>query len=159
MIVDIYTETTWKGPRRQTGLLAYIIVIRYGSGHEDYTQKRLMKMKDASMQEAELLCLAVALRDAAKMNRITAGTDLNVISSNPWVKNMAEANLQSWKEKDFKNCKGEDIKYKDWWKAIAEIMDQKKVHFVQEHEVGSGLDRYQPWLREQLDKNKQAAAG
>ena len=157
MTVDIYTETTWKGPRRKTGLMAYIVVIRYGSGHEDYTKKRLLRIEDATMQEAELFILALALGAAAGSRRIPAGTDLNVISSNPWVKNMAESNLKTWVANNFKNAKGEDVKHKDWWQAVARVMEGRNVHFIEEHENGSGFDRYQPWLRDQLEKTKAEA--
>ena len=157
MTVDIYTETTWKGPRRKTGLMAYIIVIRYGSGHEDYTEKCLKRYKNATMQEAELFILALALGVAADSKRIPEGTDLNVISSNPWVKNMAESNLKTWVANNFKNAKGKDVKHKDWWKAVARVMEGRNVHFIEEHENGSGIDRYQPWLRDQLDKTEAAA--
>jgi len=158
MTVDIYTETTWKGPRRKTGLMAYIVVIRYGQGTEDFTKKRLLRMEDATMQEAELFILALALGAASSSNRIPAGTDLNVISSNPWVKNMAESNLRTWIDNNFKNAKGEDVKHKDWWKVVAKVMEERNVHFIEERENGSGFDRYQPWLRDQLEKS-QAAAG
>lgn len=156
MTVDIYTETTFKSPRRQTGILAYIIVIRYGSGHEDYTEKRMMQMRGATMQEAELLVTAMAVVKAAGMARLAAEKEFNIISSNPWVGKMAEANLKKWQENGYKNAKGEDIKHKDWWEAIAKTKDSRALRFAQEHEKGSGFDGYQAWLKEQLEKSKVA---
>ena len=156
MTVDIYTETTFKSPRRQTGILAYIIVIRYGSGHEDYTEKRMMQMRGATMQEAELLITAMAVVKAAGMARLAAEKEFNIISSNPWVGKMAEANLKKWQENGYKNAKGEDIKHKDWWEAIAKTKESRVLRFAQEHEKGSGFDGYQTWLKEQLEKSKVA---
>lgn len=156
MIVDIYTETTFKSPRRQTGILAYIIVIRYGSGHEDYTEKRMMQMRDATMQEAELLVTAMAVARAAGMARLAGEKEFNIISSNPWVGKMSDANLSRWQENGYKNAKGEDIKHKDWWEALAKTKESRILRFSEEHEKGSGIDGYQTWLKEQLEKTKVA---
>lgn len=156
MTVDIYTETTFKSPRRQTGIIAYIIVARYGSGHEDFTEKRMMQMRDSTMQEAELLVAAMAVARAASMARIAGAKELNIISSNPWVGQMAQANLGKWQENGYKNAKGEDIKYKDWWQAISKVKESRILNFTKEHDKGSGLDGYQTWLKEQLEKSKVA---
>ena len=156
MMVDIYTETTFKNPRRQTGILAYIIVIRYGSGHEDFTEKRMMQMKDSTMQEAELLVTAMAISKAAGMARLAAEKEFNIISSNHWVGKMTESNLGKWLENGFKNAKGEEIKHRNWWEAIAKVKESRILRFSAEHEKGSGIDGYQTWLKEQLEKSKNA---
>lgn len=150
MTVDIYTETTWKSPRRQTGLAAYIIVVRY-NGHEDFTEKKLCQMKEATMQEAELFITALALGKAVGMARIAEQKQINIISSNKWVGSMA-ANLPNWQKNGWKNAKGEDVKHKEWWEVIAKVSGKKDLIWIPEHEQGSGVDGYQKWLRDQLEK-------
>lgn len=156
MIVDIYTETTFKSPRRQTGIMAYIIVVRYGSGHEDFTEKRMMLMPDSTMQEAELLVTAMAVARAAGMARIAGAKEFNIISSNPWVGQMAQANLGKWQANGYKSSKGDEVKHKDWWQTIAKVKENRNLQFVREHEKGSGIDGYQTWLKEQLERSKVA---
>lgn len=150
MTVDIYTETTWKGPRRQTGILAYIIVVRY-EGHEDYTDKRMVRLKNAGMQEAELLAAAMAIDKASRMPRLAGCRQYNVISSNHWVENMSKS-IPKWQENGWKNAKGEDVKYSDWWQTIAKVQKDRTINWTSEHEPGSGLDGYQRWLREQIER-------
>ena len=151
MTVDIYTETTFKSPRRQTGIIAYIIVARYGSGHEDFTEKRMMQMRDSTMQEAELFITALALGKAVGMARIAEQKQINIISSNKWVGSMA-ANLPNWQKNGWKNAKGEYVKHKEWWEVIAKVSDKKDLIWIPEHEQGFGVDGYQKWLKDQLER-------
>lgn len=145
MICDIYVETTYKGPRRQTGLLAFVIVARY-ENQPDHTDKLYCHQKaPITMQEALLRCTAAALDRAANMARLRSVKEFNIISTNPWVGNMFN-NLDTWKANGWKNSKGEEVKYKDYWQMIDKAGEGRTIRWINEEERGSGLDSYRDWL-------------
>ena len=145
MIVDIYIETTWKGFRKQTGFLAFVIVARYGR-QPDYTDRMYSTQKTPlSVQEAYLRCTAAAVDRAARMARLKGCEEFNIISTNPWVGHMYN-NLDTWKGNGWKNSKGEEVKHKDYWLMIEQAAAGRKLNWIPERTKESGLDGYQDWL-------------
>ena len=97
------------------------------------------------MQDALLRCTAAALDRAANMARLRSVKEFNIISTNPWVGNMFN-NLDTWKANGWKNSKGEEVKYKDYWQMIDKAGEGRTIRWINEEERGSGLDSYRDWL-------------
>lgn len=62
------------------------------------------------------------------------------------------ANIPNWQKNGWKNAKGEDVKHKEWWEAIAKVSNKKDLIWIPEHDPGSGVDGYQKWLKDQLER-------
>lgn len=145
MIVDIYVETTWKSFRKQTGFLSFLVITRY-EGNPDNIEKMYCKQSyEITQQEALLKCTAQAIEHAVRMARHRGCKEFNIISSNAWVGNMYK-NIGTWKKNGWKNAKGEDVKYAEYWMIIEKAAAGRTIQWIPERTKESGFDGYQDWL-------------
>ncbi|MBQ7067022.1 MAG: hypothetical protein IJN92_09420 [Lachnospiraceae bacterium] len=132
MHVDLYVETSIRGPRRQNGTFGYILVYITKSG-EEATLCDFVNKKDVTPHEIELEAIIKAL------GRLNKKCDVSVIAGNPYVADMT-SNLQKWKGNGWITAKGEDIKNKELWQQLEELLEKHQVTF------GGDDTGYQKWL-------------
>ena len=67
--------------------------------------------------------------------------------------NLISTNLLQWEKNSWKTSKGEDIRYKDDWKIVAECLKGKKMS-IKLYENYKGKDYLKRAIREKMKKSK-----
>lgn len=142
MQVEIYTETSIRSPRKQTGHFGYILVYR-PEGKEDATVSDFKERSDVTPHEIELEALVCA------MKRLNRPCNVRLIQSNQYIQNMVTSgNLSRWKETGWITAKGEEVKNKELWQQLSELLDLHTVTWSED-------TGYQQWLIREVEKRKE----
>lgn len=142
MQVEIYTETSIRSPKKQTGQFGYILVYR-PPGEEDATLSDFETEYEITPHEIELVALVRA------MNRLNRPCEISLIQSNSYIYDMIHSgNLERWKNNGWKTAKDEDIKNKGLWQQVSELFERHTVTWAED----SG---YQQWLIREVQKRKE----
>lgn len=140
MHVDMYIETSIRGPRRQTGIFGYVLVYRTKNG-EEATLSDFEVEKDITPHEIEMVAMIRA------MERLNRECEITVIAGNTYIENM-EKNIRKWKENGWVTARGEEVKNKHLWQMLDELFKKHKVTF-------GGTDAgYQKWLTGEIRRRK-----
>jgi ribonuclease HI len=131
----IYVETSLKWPSKGSGIVGLIFTDKA----DEYTKQLFGQVKDSTEYQAVLVGIKNALRYCSSFDVINIHLSCrNVASGFVW--------LPSWKQNDFKNSKGEPIKYIEEWQAIAAASEQKRI----EIHLGQ-FNGYRNWLKSECD--------
>lgn len=142
MKVEIYTETSIRSPRKQSGHFGYILVYR-PEGKDDATMSDFEKCSDVTPHEIELQAMICA------MKRLNRPCEVCFIQSERYIQNMVTSgNLAKWKENGWMSAKGEEVKNKDLWQQLAELMERHTVTWSED-------TGYQQWLIREVQKRKE----
>lgn len=142
MQVEIYTETSIRSPRKQTGYFGYILVYR-PERKEDATVSDIKERSDVTPNEIELMALICA------MKRLNRPCEVRLIQSNKYIQNMVTSgNLARWQENGWMTAKGEEIKNKDLWQQLSELMERHITTWTDD-------TGYQQWLIREVQKRKE----
>lgn len=121
MRVNIYIESSVKGPRRSNGVVGFVLE---EESHKDKTLTQFGKVENVTANQAVLLALIHALR------RIKTGTDITIWTDSFYVQSaLANGWLEEWSENGWKTAKGKEICNEKEWKQIKELMGDVEPEF------------------------------
>ena len=139
--VNIYTQTSFKGLKKQSGAIGYILECNTKKGPATLTKMRYIP--NATPNEAELRVVIEALRRMSEKCEITIYTDSNHVAAgynSGWV--------ESWKNHNWQTVKGKEISHVSLWQELDRLLQDHSYCFEinKQHE-------YKKWLKEQVEKS------
>lgn len=115
-MVNVYLATSLKSPRRQNGVVGYILE---AEGHEDHTLTQFGRVINVTKNQSLLLDLIHAL------NRINTSTEVTIWSDNAYIQSTVENGwLKQWSENGWKTQKDKYAANYEQWKKIAERLEE-----------------------------------
>ena len=139
--VNLYLETDLKAPRVKDG--HYGIVLECKNKHgETKTITEAGCLEQTTGKRLVLAAVFQGLRKINKKSRITIYTDSAYLQGA-----FAREWMTGWKEKNWKNAKGQEVKNKDIWERI--------LYLSEAHEISVLLAKehiYTKWLQAELKK-------
>ena len=139
--VNIYLETSMKGPGTRKGW--YAAVVEYQTKkHGIETREFISEMEETTYNKSALLGCIEALKILNAKCILKIHTD-SVYMTSPF----NNGNLKRWKENGFLNVKGEPIKNQKEWQQLAELLEKHQFEFVQEKRHS-----YSKWMMEEAQK-------
>lgn len=124
--VDIYLETSLKGPGTRRGWYAAVI---------ECTKKdnSVYWKGDFAQEESITYHKSVLLALLKSLNRLNASSDLTIHTDSYYlITNIEQGHLERWSKNGFLNIKGEPIKNQNEWKEVARLLKGHKVSFCYE---------------------------
>ncbi len=141
--VDIYIDTSIKGPRRRDGTCLYIIAFRAGNG---LTADAGDRIKEAGTTENHLVLLGLetALKRLKKpciLNIYLECTHVAAALQNRW--------YEEWRNHNWMTAKGAEVADAPKWRAIQYLLNEHdfQVHLKEEHS-------YREWMQHELAAGK-----
>lgn len=138
--VDIYLETSIRGPRRASGSYMYIIAVKTSKGTADCGNDG--HMEDTTWNRATLEALKEALGRLNSPCEITIWTDCKYVASalsNKW--------FESWMKNGWKTAKRQNVSDSETWQQVIELLSLHsfRVMFNEKHE-------YKEWMIKELER-------
>ena len=139
MNVNIYIDTSIRGPARKNGENGYILQ----AGNTDITKTVIGPVKDVTANEAILICLDKAL------DQIRSGCDKVYIhtNSNYVYLNCSVSRQIQWLESGYRTSKGEEVKYSTLWRQIHRKLDGKEFEVVYNQP-----NEFKNWLKAEVER-------
>lgn len=137
--VKIYIETDNTSPAKRNRQYAVILECDTAMGP---AQKGFFGYRKATYHQIILVAMAEAL------NKLNRSCEVEIYTRNEFVVNAAERNLDQWRKNGFKNVKGEDIKNKEEWAALAGM---KEKHLIR---LACGEHQYSGWMLGEMERRK-----
>lgn len=119
--VNIYIETSLKGPGKREGW--YAAVLEFIKNGKAITREDFVREKETTYHKSVLCALIKALE------RLNSSCNLNIYTDSIFVQNSIEKNLPIWKGNGFVNAKGELVKNYSEWKEVARLISGHNVKF------------------------------
>lgn len=121
MRVNIYIESSVKGPRRSNGVVGFVLE---EESHKDKTLTQFGKVENVTANQAVLLALIHALR------RIKTGTDITIWTDSFYVQSaLVHGWLEEWSENGWKTARGKEICNEKEWRQIKELLGDVEPEF------------------------------
>lgn len=141
--VNIYIETTIRGPSKRDGAYIYVLEFVKESG-EPVTRQEVKHIKDTTENELVLRAMISAL------NRLTKDCEIRINTQCQHVLNTVQ-NLWhiQWEKSDWINSKGKEVKNKELWQQYVKM---SRIHVIT---VLSSEHSYQEWMRRELKKEEE----
>lgn len=139
--VDIYIETSIKGPGRRKGWYAYVL---------EYQTRRngIQTREDFGVQESTTYLQSGLLAMINALKRLNASCIVNIHTDNIFVKNMVDRKmLKEWKRNGWLNASGDTVANKQEWQRLEQLMSGNKVEFFQEKR-----NAYSAWMQEEAKR-------
>lgn len=145
--VNIYVDTSIKGPRRRPGSYMYILTVQTNAGTADAGDKK--RMDETTENQATLTAIETALKRMKKPSHIILWLECNYVAAamqNEWYK--------QWKEKDWKTARGTPVADAEKWRSILYLLNGHsfEVRLKEQH-------TYREWMRRELEKEEQRKDG
>lgn len=121
--VNIYLETSLKGPGTRKGWYAAVIECTKKDGS-------IHKREDFVMEEALTYHRSVLLALLKSLKRLNASSDLTIHTDSSYLISNIERNLERWRGNGFRNIKGEPVKNQTEWQQVDKLLKGHKVSFV-----------------------------
>lgn len=133
--VDIYIETSLKGPGRRAGWYAAVLEYRT-KNHGIETREVFEWEEDTTFYQSALRALIGALQ------RLNTGCALTIHTGCMYLITVYDRFLDMWEQNGFRNSRNEPIKNQDEWKQLAELLKQHDPLIVWErkHEYTSWME-------------------
>ena len=139
--VNIYLETSLKGPVVKDGWYAAVLEYKSKSG-KTTTREDFEWQKDATYHRQALCALLKSLK------RLNASCIVNVYTDCIYLKNGIDEHLKMWKSNGWINGKGNTIKNAQEWQEIATLISGHKIKVHWEKR-----NSYTEWMMEEA-KNR-----
>ena len=124
MKVQIYTETTIKGPAIKAGKYAAIVEYKKQSG-EIEKREVVNEEKWTTFHRTSLLAVL------AGMNMLIKRCEVTVYTADALLVGMVrEGNIEKWKRAEWKRGQDKEVKNKDLWQQLDEALKKHDVAFV-----------------------------
>lgn len=138
--VNIYLETSLKGPVVKDGWYAAVLEYKSKSG-KTTTREDFEWQKDATYHRQALCALLKSLK------RLNASCIVNVYTDCIYLKNGIDEHLKMWKSNGWINGKGNTIKNAQEWQEIATLISGHKIKVHWEKR-----NSYTEWMMEEAKK-------
>lgn len=119
--INLYIETTVKGPGQRDGKWSYVLEYRLSSGRL-HTRSECGFEQDSTANRLVLLALKESLSRIRKPSTVVIHTDNTFFESvirQDWI--------AEWESGAWKNKKGQDIKNADLWKMVKPHLDAHEI--------------------------------
>lgn len=138
--VNIYIDTSIKGPRRRAGAYMYILQVQTAAGSADAGDAEMLE--DTTEAQATLTALEKALGRMRQQSNLVIWMDCNYVAAalkNRW--------YLGWSQKDWKTAKNEPVKDHEKWRRIQYLLNAHDfdVRLKEAHE-------YRAWMASELKK-------
>lgn len=136
--VEIYIETTIKGPAVKDGTYAATLEYRKKDGECAYLHVKDKEL-ESTYNRSTLLAIIMALE------RVREPCCLLIHTSNSYVANMIQSgNPEKWRRSEWEKPAGGEVKNKDLWKLYLELSERHKVEFdiCKQHRFAESLKRF-----------------
>lgn len=138
--VNLYLMTNITSIKPANG--QYVFIFEMERDPEPVTLTVPGTVEGETRNSAEILILQKAL------SRLKP-CDLTIHTENSYLASALEMWLDKWQQNEFKDTKGEDIKFKDRWENISQML--KDIPYTtrlrEEHQ-------YKQWMREECERRK-----
>ena len=137
MIVNIYIQSSIKGPAKRSGIVGFVIE---AEGHSDRTITQFGRVSDVAENESYLIAMKYALK------RLTKPCGLVIWMDNTYISSAFEQNwIEKWQENDWKNARGKRVSQN--WKETLILLNGRDILFriKEKHE-------YKTWLTEEVER-------
>lgn len=140
-VVNLYLKTNIKSIKPADGHYVFILELPR-EPDPAVTLTVPGEIKQETKNGAEILILEKALKR-------TKPCELNIFTDNNYLARALSEWLNEWQQNNFKDSKGEDIKYKDKWESIAGMLKQMpyKVNLNNKHS-------FSEWMEAELERRK-----
>lgn len=139
--VNIYIETSHRGPIRRDGI--YMYVLEYIRGGVPFTREGGGNLQKASENQLALAALVSAL------GRIRCACELHIYTECDYITStLNNAWIRDWSKAGWKTAKGAEVKNKELWERAAGELDK---HL---YKVIPGPHQYTAWMRQELERAK-----
>lgn len=140
--VDIYIDTSIKGPKRRNGSYLYIIAFTTSAGTADTGIK--VDMENTTENQATLYALEAALKRLNKPCKITFYLECPHVFGT-----LRERWFEYWKENGWRTKKGTQVSDVDKWQSIEYLLDKHEYN-VRFHAAHS----YREWMQRELREER-----
>ena len=138
-VVDIFTYTTIKGPRKRDGACGYVLQTITPDGPR--TLEDFVLLHDMAGQRAELTATLSALE------RINRSCIIILHTASEYVRSGFEGLLDKWVECGWKTSRGGDVANREEWLRILSIRNANDISVVVEPD-----HEYASWLEHETEK-------
>lgn len=133
--VNLYIDTSVKGPRRAAGAYGYVIESMTAAGAATYTN--IKRIEETTGHRS----LLTAILEAA--GHLTKNCYICLYTDSEWIKSAIGSWMPVWRENGWKNKKGREVPDVGQWKKLDEYM---KIHHINvmvdtDHEYWIYLER------------------
>ena len=148
MRADIFIMTTFKGPRRRSGLASYLIRAKDSRG-VDHTLNESIPVEEGTENGAEVIALLAAIR---RLNE--KGTELHIYPERPFLGTALEEWSKKWIRNGFVTAKGKPVEYSEEWREILDVLQDRETvfHIGEQHE-------FRNWMKGELKKCQESVKG
>ena len=139
MDVNIYTITSAKSPKRQSARIIYTLETQTSKGPADVTREERV---EATANEAALLAIIKALGHSKAPCVLHIYTESQFVASGiDW--------MAGWKENGWKTAKGKEVKNKDLWQQLDELLQGHEVHLHCKEKHS-----FRKWMQTEISKKE-----
>lgn len=140
--VDIYIDTSIKGPKRRDGSYLYIIAMQTSAGPADVG--KMDSLEDTTEHQATLTALEAALKRIAKPCRLILHLECQYVAGallNGWYK--------QWRQQAWMTQKGKPVCDAEKWQSIEYLLNAHdfEVRLKKPHS-------YRDWMRRTLSEKE-----
>lgn len=156
MKVEIYTETTIKGPcSLKMGEYAVLVVYQ--------TQKGPAKKWNVKEEELTTFHRSMLLAILEGLEMLKAGQEIEIYTSDAMLVNMVhQGNVEKWRREEWRRPQDKELKNKELWQQLWEQTQKHTLTFVYTQQ-NAHSEELQQWIRDykekkEADKNKEETA-
>lgn len=140
-VVDIYIDTSVKGPKRQDGKALFILAFVTASG-KTADRGNWVHKEDTTENQLTLLALEAALKHLKAACYLVIHLECNYAAAaltNGWI--------QEWKNNGWQTAKKKPVSDAEIWQSILSLLEKHEfeVELGQEH-------TYRAWMKRELEK-------
>lgn len=142
MVVNIYINTSIRGPRRRAGKYMYILMVETSKGPADLG--KMESSESTTENQANLLALEAALKRLKTQTDLTIWTECSYVAAalrNRW--------FEEWSKNDWKTVRGTPVADSEIWRSIQEMLGPvvPEIKYKENHE-------YKNWMERKLREEK-----
>lgn len=139
MDVNIYTITSAKSPKVHVASVIYTLETQTSKGPADVTREEQV---EATANEAAMLAIIKALEHIHAPCTLHIYTESRFVASGiGW--------MDGWKENDWKTVKGQEVKHKELWQQLDELLQGHEVHIHCKEKHS-----FRKWMQTEISKKE-----
>lgn len=144
MEINIYLDSTVRGPNKCDGWCAFIIEAKKGTAI--VTKESFEFVEQRTAHQMHLIALYHALRRFTKQSTITVYTECVYL-----VNTINEGWMERWQQSAWKNKSGQEVKNKYIWQLIYDVSREHSIKavFEKQHE-------YKNWMQTEMRRRKES---
>ena len=143
-VVDIYIDTSIKGPKRQNGAALFILAFVASTG-KTADRGQWIQKEDTTENHLTLLALEAALKHLIKACYLVIHLECSYVAAaiqNGW--------LQDWQKNGWQTAKKKPVRDAEIWQSILSLLEKH------EFEVELGKEHtYRAWMKRELERKRQ----